>query len=156
MVFREGRQRKETAQPQSWSTHPPRWRSVPPEQSQERHTAFLNQSNNLPMFYQQRSKQCFPGWKNAIPSSPKATAAAFILLSYWLIWEKTKLRFLIFLLAARRGYPTLSMESKTMQRGPQLRQGHDRHFLSTWPPNHFSSDPKVQKDIRALKIEWKL
>lgn len=90
MVFREGRQRKETAQPQSWSTHPPRWRSVPPEQSQERHTAFLNQSNNLPMFYQQLSKQCFPGWKNAIPSSPKATAAAFILPSYWLIWEKTK------------------------------------------------------------------
>lgn len=91
MVFREGRQRKETAQPQSWSTHPPRWRSVPPEQSQERHTAFLNQSNNLPKFYQQLSKQCFPGWKSAIPSSPKATAAAFILLSYWLIWEKTKL-----------------------------------------------------------------
>lgn len=152
MVFREGRQRKETAQPQSWSTHPPRWRSVPPEQSQERHTAFLNQSNNLPMFYQQRSKQCFPGWKNAIPSSPKATAAAFILLSYWLIWEKTKLRFLIFLLAARRGYPTLAMESKTMQRGPQLRR--DTIVTSSVPDLRITSHliPRSKKTLGHLKL----
>lgn len=64
MVFREARQRKETGQPQSWATHPPRWDLHPPEQSQERHyreNSLLHQSNNLPMFYQQLSKQCFPG-----------------------------------------------------------------------------------------------
>lgn len=63
---------------------------TPGAEPSEAHS-LLNQSNNLPMFYQQLSKQCFPGWKSAIPSSPKATAAAFTLLSYWLIWEKTKL-----------------------------------------------------------------
>lgn len=91
----------------------------------------LNQSNNLPMFYQQLSKQCFPGWKSAIPSqSNRCYLYPCKLLA--LLREDKTLQFPTFSFQPQEAiHPTLSMESKTMQRGPQLRQGYYCHFLGT-------------------------
>lgn len=88
MVFREGRQRKETGQPQSWATHPPRWDLYPRSRAKRGSTknSLPHQSNNLPMFYQQLSKQCFPGLEKCHTLLfPKQLLLPFVILvSYWL------------------------------------------------------------------------
>lgn len=159
-VFQEGRHRKETGQPQSWATHPPRWDLDPRNRAKRGSTenSLPHQSNNLPMFYQQLSKQCFPGLEKCHTLLfQKATAAAvrYPCKLLALLREVETLRFQTFLFPTPRGYPTWHRESKTMQR-----RSTKAASLSS-SPWHLISEALLiwsqgPKGTRAIKTESKL
>lgn len=163
LVFREGRQRKETGQPQSWSAHPPR-RGLYPRRKAKRGTRENTGSQTkvitCPCFISSFKSNVFRDWRSAISSSlspklllPPFTLACKLLALFSGRWNSEISHFFS---PPQEATQLWTGERRAMLRAPHLRQLDYPHFLGTGISKNCLLWSQGPKGIRVLTIEWKL
>lgn len=163
LVFREGRQRKETGQPQSWTAHPPR-RGLYPRRRAKRGTRAHRLPNKskatCPYFISSFQKQ-FSG-VGEVPCPPPFPQSycchlSSLHISYWLSSKGDEtLRFHISPSQPEEATQLWIRGRRAMQRALHLRQLDYSNFLGTWISKTHLMWSQGPKGIRVLTTEWKL
>lgn len=123
LVFREGRQRKETGQPQSWSAHPPR-RGLYPRRRAKRGTGAHRLPNKskatCPYFISSFQKQFSRvGEVPCPPPFPRSYCyhLSSLNISYWLSSKGDETEISHFSLPTPRTYPALNRGKESYAKG---------------------------------------